>query len=71
MKQAGKNGFNVITNVSCLCQRCGINDRKWNFKQIGERLGQKSFSGTGWSNKKNIAFFNHNAIVIVITRPLL
>ena len=66
MKQSGKYRFNIITNISRFGQRCGINNGKGYFKQIGKSLGKEGFSCPGRSNKHDIAFFNNNFIMLML-----
>ncbi len=75
LQKAGKYAFDILANVTSLSQDSSINDGKGNMKHAGNGTGKKSLTGTCFSHKQDIGFFDfhlivsgglHQALVVVV-----
>ena len=65
-KKLAYNALNIITNITCLCKRCSVRNRKRNLKHVCKRLYKISLSASCRPKHKYIGFFNTDSVVTVL-----
>ena len=54
--------FDIITDISCLCEGSSVSDCKRHIQKSGKGLDQIGLTTASRSNHKHVGFFNLNAV---------
>ena len=66
LEETKNDVLDIFTDIAGFSQSGGIDDAEGNVQKTGKSLGKKSFSGSGWSQKEDIGFFDLNIGIFVI-----